>query len=105
MVAPDLAPLAPAGAAEADGMSGIDLHLDDDGVERLAAAIARRLQGRLGAGGTPWLNADEAAAYIGAPISRIRQLTMGGEIPVHRDGRRVLYHRDELDRWLLDGGM
>jgi len=27
---------------------------------------------------------------------------MGGEIPVHRDGRRVLYNRDELDRWLLD---
>jgi excisionase family DNA binding protein len=85
-------------------VSGIDLHLDDGDLERLADAIARRLEGRLGAGGqTPWLNADEAAAYIGAPVSRIRQLTMGDEIPVHRDGRRVLYHRDELDRWLLDG--
>lgn len=85
-------------------MTGIDLHLDDDDVERLAAAIARRLDRRLGAGiASPWLTADQAADYIGAPISRIRQLTMGDEIPVHRDGRRVLYHRDELDRWLLNG--
>lgn len=83
-------------------MTGIDLHLDDDGVERLAAAIARRLQSAADPV-SPWLTADQAAQYIGAPISRIRQLTMGDEIPVHRDGRRVLYHRDELDRWLLDG--
>jgi excisionase family DNA binding protein len=83
-------------------VTGIELHLDDAGVERLADAIARRLEGRIGTGDTPWLDADQAAAYISAPISRIRQLTMGGEIPVHRDGRRVLYNRDELDRWLLD---
>jgi excisionase family DNA binding protein len=84
-------------------MTGIALHLDDGDLERLAAAIARRLEGRLGAGASPWLTAEQAAEYIGAPLSRIRQLTMGDEIPVHRDGRRVLYHRDELDRWLLDG--
>jgi excisionase family DNA binding protein len=83
-------------------MTGIELHLDDAGVERLADAIARRLEGRAGGAPSPWLTAQEAADYIGAPISRIRQLTMGGEIPVHRDGRRVLYNRDELDRWLLD---
>jgi excisionase family DNA binding protein len=77
----------------------IELHLDDAGVERLADAIARRLEGRLGVA-SPWLTAEDAAAYIGAPVSRIRQLTMGDEIPVHRDGRRVLYNRDELDRWL-----
>lgn len=85
-------------------MTGIDLHLDDDGVERLAAAIARRLSDVGPTSSSPWLTADQAAEYIGAPISRIRQLTMSDEIPVHRDGRRVLYHRDELDRWLLDGG-
>ena len=83
-------------------MTGIDLHLGDDDVERLAAAIARRLEGKLAGASSPWLTAEQAAAYIGAPLSRIRQLTMGGEIPVHRDGRRVLYHRDELDRWLLE---
>jgi excisionase family DNA binding protein len=84
-------------------MSGIELHLDDAGVERLADAIARRLEEHLGAASSPWLTAQEAADYIGAPLSRVRQLTMGDEIPVHRDGRRVLYHRDELDRWLIEG--
>lgn len=78
--------------------SGLALQLDDSAVERLADAIARRMP----AGNvSPWMSAEQAAEYIGAPVSRIRQLTMGGQIPVHRDGRRVLYHRDELDQWLM----
>lgn len=88
-------------------MSGIDLHLDAASVEALADAVARRLEQRLSDGigaSSPWMTAAQVAAYIGAPISRIRQLTMGNAIPLHRDGRRVLFHRDEIDRWLLDGG-
>jgi excisionase family DNA binding protein len=84
-------------------MTPISLHLDDASVEALAEAVARRLEPRLAGTSSPWLTAEQAATYIGAPLSRIRQLTMGNQLPVHRDGRRVLYHRDELDRWLLDG--
>jgi excisionase family DNA binding protein len=45
----------------------------------------------------PWLTASEAASYLACPISRIRKLSMTGELPCHRDGRRVLFRRDELD--------
>ncbi|MGZ6285269.1 MAG: helix-turn-helix domain-containing protein [Ktedonobacterales bacterium] len=53
---------------------------------------------------SPWLSADEAAEYLRAPISRIRKLTMTGELPHEKDGRRVLYHKDDLDAFILDGG-
>jgi hypothetical protein len=29
---------------------------------------------------------------------------MTGELPCHRDGRRVLYRRDELDSYVRNGG-
>lgn len=53
---------------------------------------------------TPWLSALEAAAYLRAPLSRIRKLTSTRELPHHKDGRRVLYHRDELDAFIRAGG-
>jgi excisionase family DNA binding protein len=53
---------------------------------------------------TPWLTAKQAASYLCCPLSRVRKLTMTGELPVHREGRRVLYHRDELREFIRDGG-
>lgn len=53
---------------------------------------------------SPWLTAIEAAEYLRCPLSRIRKLTMTDELPVHRDGRRVLYRREELDEYVEAGG-
>lgn len=53
---------------------------------------------------SPWLNAQQAAAYLQCPLSRVRKLTMTGELPHEHDGRRVLYHRDELDAYVRSGG-
>lgn len=53
---------------------------------------------------SPFLQAQEAADYLRCPLSRIRKLTMTGALPVHRDGRRVLYRRDELDEFIANGG-
>jgi excisionase family DNA binding protein len=53
---------------------------------------------------SPWLSADEAAAYLRCPLSRVRKLTSTRDLPCYRDGRRVLYHRDELDGFVRDGG-
>ena len=36
----------------------------------------------------------QAADYLGLPLSRLEK---DRRIPSHRDGRRVLYHRAELD--------
>jgi excisionase family DNA binding protein len=53
---------------------------------------------------SPWLTAPEAADYMRCPVSRIRKLTMTGELPVHRDGRSTKYRRDELDAFIYVGG-
>jgi excisionase family DNA binding protein len=55
-------------------------------------------------GPSPWMDAKGAAAYLACSVSRIRTLTMTGDLPVHRDGSRPLYHRDELDAYVRQGG-
>jgi excisionase family DNA binding protein len=46
--------------------------------------------------GSPWMTRKQAAEYVGLPLSRLEK---DRTIPCHRDGRRVLYHRDELDAY------
>jgi excisionase family DNA binding protein len=49
---------------------------------------------------TPWLNTDEAAAYIAAKPGRVHDLVQLGRLTPRRDGRRLLFRRDELDTYL-----
>jgi excisionase family DNA binding protein len=80
-----------------------EIRASTEAIEALTNRSADRGRGtRLTA--SPWLNATEAAAYLRCPVSRVRKLTMTGELPVHRDGRRVLFHRAELDTFIRDGG-
>jgi excisionase family DNA binding protein len=86
-------------------VSNFRLSVPDDFVEAIAAAVAAKLDGRMaGAAVSPWLNASGAADYLGCSVSRIRTLTMTGDLPHHRDGGRPLYHRDELDAYVRNGG-
>lgn len=85
-------------------MNGIELKLDQRTLEALADLVADRILDRLGANGSPWMGADAAASYLGCSVSRVRKLTMTGELPVHRDGRRTLYRRDDLDGFIANGG-
>lgn len=73
--------------------------------EREASALAALIAARLDHGrvSSPWLDAREAASYLRCPLSRVRKLTMQGALPVHRDGRRVLYHAGDLDQFIRDG--
>jgi excisionase family DNA binding protein len=71
--------------------------------ERAAELVAERLAAE--AAPSPWLDVAGAAEYIGgAPTSRVYALVSAGRIPHHRDGSRLLFHRDELDAWIRDGG-
>jgi excisionase family DNA binding protein len=74
------------------------LHPDD------IDAIAERVVDRAGRRRSPWMIASEAAEYLGCPVSRVRKLTMTGELPHEHEGRRVLYHRDRLDEFIRTGG-
>lgn len=73
--------------------------LAPDAVEAIAARAAELVLERLGQNGSPWLTREQAAAYLSLPVSRLEK---DRRIPCHREGRRVLYHRSELDRFLLD---
>jgi excisionase family DNA binding protein len=50
------------------------------------------------------MTAQEAAEYLRCPLSRIRKLTMTGDLPHEKDGRRVLYERSKLDEFVRGGG-
>ena len=78
-----------------------ELELSDRELDALAAKVADRLRSSMP---SPWLGARDAAAYLACPISRIRKLTMTGDLPAHHDGSRVLYRREELDRYVDGGG-
>ena len=47
---------------------------------------------------SPWLTRAEAADYLRFPLSRLEK---DRRIPCHRDGGRILYHRGELDEYVL----
>jgi excisionase family DNA binding protein len=74
----------------------------DQIAERLAVHLAPLLPAPRVA--SPRMDANEAASYLRCPVSRVRKLTSTRDLPCTRDGRRVLYHRDELDQFLRDGG-
>lgn len=86
-------------------MSGLRLPIPDELLDLLADRVAERLEQRAGASpAAGWLTAAEAAEHLGCPLSRVRKLTMTGELPVQRDGRRCLYRREELDTFVRHGG-
>jgi excisionase family DNA binding protein len=82
-----------------------ELQLSDEVLDAIASAVAAKLTG--GAGGSSssrWMTAAEAADYLRCSTARVRRLTGYGELPSHRDGVRVLYRQDELDRFVVNGG-
>jgi excisionase family DNA binding protein len=50
-----------------------------------------------------WMDAREAARYLGMHLTEFRKLTKSEkDFPEHRiSERRVRYYREELDEWLL----
>lgn len=86
----------------------IRLEVDDRVLSSLADRVADKLAVLLAPHGapaaTPWMSAQAAADYIGCSLSRVRKLTMLGDLPTHRDGGRVLYRRDDLDAYIRSGG-
>ena len=51
--------------------------------------------------GRQWLSAKEAAEYCGLGFSTMAKLRLSGGGPeFSKVGEKVLYHRDNLDKWL-----
>jgi excisionase family DNA binding protein len=69
--------------------------------ERIAEPLLER-QGEAAGTASPWLDVHGAAAYLGFTRDRLYKLTAARAIPFRkkRAGQGLLFHRDELDRWL-----
>lgn len=68
-------------------------------VERIAAVVERleRMQP------AEWMNAKQAAAYLGKTPDALEKLVAAGEIPRHRLGERgYLYNRAEIDESIME---
>jgi excisionase family DNA binding protein len=75
--------------------------LEASDIEAIAARVAE-LVGNQHA--SPWLNTEGAAEYMACPVSRVRKLTMTGQLPSYKEGGRRLYKRTELDAFIVAGG-
>jgi excisionase family DNA binding protein len=83
----------------------LNLKIPHSFIEQIAGSIAERafdLFAERMASGTPWMTTDEAIAYTRIPAGTFDKLAARGRIPSHSadGGRRKLYHREELDRYL-----
>jgi excisionase family DNA binding protein len=76
--------------------------LDDETLAALADRLAPLLTARLGQEErlSPWLNAEDAARYLACSRGRLYDLVQLGKLTPHRDGRRLLFRRADLDAYL-----
>jgi hypothetical protein len=83
---------------ETRALTGIALSLAE--IADSLAATAERLHGMQG---TVWMDADQAAAHVGAKSREAFEKTARQEgIPRHYlSSRQPLYNRAELDEWLM----
>lgn len=80
--------------------------LTEDSLDQLAAKVAARLGSLKTDEPEPWINADQAAEYLGASDRRrIYELVKQGRIPFTKDGVRLLFRRSEIDSALKSGRM
>ena len=77
----------------------------DELVQALAERTADLVAARLAPApptDSPWLDFDGTMAYLGFSRDRLYKLTAARAIPFRkkRDGQGLLFHREELDRWV-----
>jgi excisionase family DNA binding protein len=79
--------------------------LDDQALDELARLLAPRLAAHApAASASPYEDVDGAAAYIRAGgRQRIYDLVYAGALTPVRDGRRLLFRREDLDEYLAAG--
>jgi excisionase family DNA binding protein len=86
-------------------VGGVTLSFPVDTPPDTVRAHARELAGEVSPKDTrathsPYLTTDEAAEYLRFPKKRIFNLKSRSAIPYRKQDGRLLFHRDELDRWM-----
>ena len=73
-------------------------HILDGFAEAIAARTVDALREQLDTA-SPWLTTEEAAEYLRVPLGTFRERAARGEFDAiaKQEGRRVYYHRSDLD--------
>jgi len=72
--------------------------LSEDDVERIAQRVASLAASS--SPSDPWLDVDEAADYLRCSRQRLYDLVSAARLKPGRDGKRLLFRRSVLDRYL-----
>jgi excisionase family DNA binding protein len=84
-------------------VSVVALTLSEEAIERIAMRAAEIVLAELDANATseePYFTVAEAATYLRAKPQRVYDLLSAGRLTRHKDGRRVLIARTDLDAHL-----
>jgi excisionase family DNA binding protein len=77
----------------------ITLDLPEYVIDEIADRVADIIEQRARAA-DEWYSVIDAAAYLRCSKQRIYDLRHDGRLRAHRDGRRLLFRREELDAYL-----
>jgi excisionase family DNA binding protein len=83
--------------------NGLALSVPPELVEALAGRVADLIAERTPDRPEAYLNVEQAAEYLAAPVSRIYDLVRAdrtNRLISHKDGKRLLFRREDLDRCL-----
>jgi excisionase family DNA binding protein len=78
----------------------LTVELSDEQVRSIAEQAAAIVSQQQTSSAPTWLNTTDAADYIAAKVGRVHDLVQLGKLMPRRDGRRLLFRRDELDAYL-----
>jgi excisionase family DNA binding protein len=81
-------------------MSGLALPLPPELLDHLAAQVAEHLAARMTPLPQPYMNVDDAAEYLACGKRRIYDLVERGTVACYRDGKRLLFRREDLDTYV-----
>lgn len=92
-------------SADEQAAATFTLTLPDELLDALVERVVELLHNRTGGNtGTdsPWMDFEAALAYLGFSRDKLYKLTAARAIPFRkkRGGQGLLFHRNELDRWL-----
>lgn len=77
--------------------------LDDQALDRLAELLAPRLAARQPAA-SGWLDTKGAAEHLSCSVDRVHDLVQLRTLTPCRDGRRLLFRREDLDAYVQGCG-
>ena len=84
--------------------SDLGLTFSPELIDVLADRVVDGLAQRIAPPPEPFLDTDQAAEYLACKRRRIQDLAERGILPTYRDGRRLLFRREDLDAYVAGGG-